>query len=118
MDAFETALTRAFAESHDEPADAGFTVNVAKTVAWRERLVQIRQLTQAVGMAAAGAAAVYGGVQLFQAQGNELMASFGLELARAHGAMAQASITTLLSEGLLTIAAIGGGVFAFRQARN
>ncbi|HWA00536.1 MAG TPA: hypothetical protein VG841_09515 [Caulobacterales bacterium] len=117
MDAFETALTRAFAEA-PEPEDAGFTVRVSRGVALREQTAKLRRLTQTVGIAAAGAAVVYGGVQMLAGVGPELMASLGLELARAHGAVAQTSMAVLLTEALLVVGAIGGGAAALRQARG
>lgn len=117
MDAFETALTRAFAEAH-EPEDAGFTVRVSKAVSLSERIAKLRIATQTLGVATAGAAVAYGVSQLLTGMGPELMASLGLELARAHGAVAQASFGALMTEALIVLAAIGGGVAALRQARG
>lgn len=113
MDAFETSLKAAFAEL-PEPEDTGFTAQVATRVAKRERSALFAQVTQRVGFAAAGAAIVYGASQLVQAMGPQLMATFGLELARAHGALSQATFTVGLTQVLVVAAALAGGAVAYR----
>jgi len=117
MDAFENALRVAFAEA-PEPADDGFAVAVAKRVSLRERLASARNAIQTIGLAIAGVATIYGGVQMVQNIGPEFLASAGLEFARAHGAMAQASMSAVLTGVLVAAAAVGGGALALRSARG
>jgi hypothetical protein len=133
MTDFNATLTRAFAEAH-EPADDGFSVNVGKAVARRENAGQAMQVTQAVGLATAGVAVFYGVGSVAQGMAPEFMASAGLEFARAHGAISQTpdlastaaswgqSLLRVASVGLTQImvvaAALGGGAYAMRNARQ
>ncbi|HWA50551.1 MAG TPA: hypothetical protein VG742_19940 [Dongiaceae bacterium] len=117
MDNFDAALKRAFAEA-PEPEDAGFTVHVAKRVAWSERIAQLHVAAQGMGLAAAGAAVAYGVVQMAQNAGPELLASLGLELVRAQGALAQASAGALMMGVLVVCGGLGAGAFAIRSARG
>jgi hypothetical protein len=130
MTEFNAVLTRAFAEAHDEPADDGFTVNVGQAVARREFGVKVRNATYAVGMAAAGAAICYGAYGFMSAFGQDFLASAGLEVARAHGAISNApsvesaaqgalqSIGAGLTQVLLVTAALAGGAVAYRSAQE
>ncbi|MES1200295.1 MAG: hypothetical protein ABUS57_02460 [Pseudomonadota bacterium] len=117
MDAFENTLKVAFAEA-PEPVDDGFAVGVAKRVSVRERLTVLRNGVQTFGIAIAAVAATYGGVQLVQNVAPEFLASAGLEFARAHGAIAQANMNTVLTAALLACAAVGGGALALRSAQG
>jgi len=82
MTDFDALLKRSFAEAH-EPADDGFVVNVGHAVAKREAGLKVRGYMQ-LGAVTIGAAAVSWGLYAFAgAFGQELMASIGLEVARA-----------------------------------
>lgn len=122
MDAFETSLRGAFAEL-PEPADEGFTAHVTQRVARRERFGVVGVLTQRVGMAAAAAATLYGAVQMLSAFAPQLMATLGLELARAHGALSSGTLDPAFGAAatqmlLITAAVIAGGTVAYRTANN
>jgi hypothetical protein len=129
MNDFDALLKRSFAEA-PEPADDGFTVKVERTVARRETALQMRNVLQGVGMAAAGAVALYGAYGLVSGFGQEIMASAGLEIARAHGAISSApslggaaqSLMQSLSAGmtqiLLIAAALAGGAVAYRSVQE
>lgn len=130
MSEFDALLTRAFAEAHDEPADDGFSVKVGQTVARREMASKVRGAAYAVGMAAAGAAILYGAYGLLTAFGQEFLATAGLEIARVHGAMAATpsvdsaaqgvaqSLGAGLTQILLVTAALAGGAVAYRSAQQ
>jgi hypothetical protein len=130
MNEFDAVLTRAFAEAHDEPADAGFTVNVGHAVARREFSNKIRSAVYATGMAAAGAAILYGAYAVASAFGQDFLATAGLEVARAHGAVsnapsvgaaAQGALQSLgagLTQVLLITAALAGGAVAYRSTQE
>jgi hypothetical protein len=130
MTEFNAMLTRAFAEAHDEPVDDGFSVNVGHAVARREFSNKLRNGAYAVGMAAAGAAICYGGYGIMSAFGQDLLATAGLEVARAHGAMSNApsvggaaqgmlqSLGAGLTQVLLIMGALAGGAVAYRSAQE
>lgn len=130
MNEFDAVLTRAFAEAHDEPVDDGFSVNVGHGVARRELNNKVRSGVYAVGMAAAGAAICYGAYGFMSAFGQDFLASAGLEVARAHGAISSApsvegaaqgvmqSIGAGLTQVLLITAALAGGAVAYRSAQE
>jgi hypothetical protein len=123
MDQFNATLKRAFAEA-PEPEDNGFTVRVSARVAKREREGLAWVLTQRVGFAAAGSAIALGAFQFVQAIGPQLMASLGLELARAHGAMSENTFSVSMDLGvgltqiLLVAAALAGGAAAYRAVQE
>ena len=130
MTDFDALLKRSFAEAH-EPVDDGFTVKIEHAVARREDALKVRNLTQTVGMATAGAALVYGAFAVYGAFGQEILATAGLEIARAHGAIASASsagspaqgILSSLSAGmtqimLMTAAALAGGAVVYRSTQE
>jgi hypothetical protein len=108
MTEFNAMLTRAFAEAHDEPADDGFAVQVSHAVARNERINKVRNAAYTVGMAAAGAAILYGAYGIASVFGQEFLASAGIELARAHGAVANAPSVGGAAQGLLS--SIGAGM--------
>jgi hypothetical protein len=130
MNDFDALLTRSFAEAHDEPADDGFSVNVGKAVARREGANKIRNAAYTVGMAAAGAAVLYGAYGIATAFGQEFLATAGLEVARAHGAMSNApsiggaaqgvvqSLGAGFTQILLVTAALAGGAVAYRATQE
>lgn len=130
MNDFDALLTRSFAEAHDEPADNGFSVQVGQAVARREFAAKVRNAAYTVGMGAAGAAVLYVAYGLVSAFGPELLASAGLEVARAHGALSSApsvggatqgmlqSMGTGLTQILLATAALAGGAVAYRSAQE
>jgi hypothetical protein len=130
MNDFNAMLTRSFAEAHDEPADDGFTVQVGQAVARRELENKIRNAAYTAGMAAAGAAVLYGAYGIASAFGQEFLASVGLEVARAHGALSETpsvsgaaqgfmqSIGAGLTQILLVTAALAGGAVAYRATQD
>ncbi len=132
MTDFDALLTRSFAEAHDEPVDDGFSVNVGHAVARRERALKIRNAIYSGGMAIAGAAVAYGIYAFSSAFGEQFMASAGLEIARAHGALSAApsSVSTsgfmqsiqalgaILPQMMLVTAALAGGAVAYRAAQQ
>lgn len=123
MNDFNATLKRAFAEAH-EPADDGFTVHVTHAVARRERSVLWLQNLQGLGIAAAAAAIVYGLMGAFGAFGMELMAGVGLEVARAHGAITEASsfnfatIAAGMTQLLFVAAGLAGGAVVYRATNQ
>lgn len=129
MTDFNALLTRSFAEA-DEPADDGFSVKVGHAVARSENALKVRNAAYTVGMAAAGAAILYGTYGLVSTFGQELMASAGLEVARAHGAISSAPSVTGAAQGLLQsmsagltqvlliTAALAGGAVAYRATQD
>ena len=129
MTEFNALLRRSFAEA-PEPADDGFTVKVGHAVARRETALQARAVLQGLGMAAAGAAALYGVYGFAAGFGQELLATAGLEVARAHGALSSApslsgvtqtlmqSLSVGMTQILLTAAALAGGAVAFRAVQE
>jgi hypothetical protein len=130
MNEFDAVLTRAFAEAHDEPADDGFAVNVGHAVARREAANKVRNAAYTAGMAAAGAAILYGAYGIVSAFGQEVLASAGLEVARAHGALSSAPSVGGAAQGfvqslgagftqiLLVTAAHAGGADAYRATQE
>ncbi len=133
MNEFDAVLKRAFAEA-PEPADDAFVVNVSHAVSRRERFAQLRNAAQTAGMAAAGAAVLYGLYGFVSAFGQEFLASAGLELARAHGALSAAptvgdaagqaqtalqSVSAgIMTQILLIMAALAGGAVAYRTIQQ
>lgn len=132
MTDFDALLKRSFAEAH-EPADDGFVVNVTTAVAHREASMKTRTYAQYCAMTVGLAAASWG---LYSAMGalgpigQEVMASFGLEVARAHaavstapdvGASAQSFVQSMgvgLTQILMVAAALAGGAVALRSTRD
>lgn len=129
MTEFDALMKREFATAA-EPADDGFSVRVGQVVARQEAAAKTRALAQNVGMAAAGAAICYGLYAFASAFGQEMMASVGLELARAHGALSTASSVDGAAQGLmqsmgagmtqilLATAALAGGAVAYRAQQD
>jgi hypothetical protein len=127
MNAFDTELKRAFAE-FDQPVDDGFSVAVTARVARRERLASAGAMGRQVAVGLACVALAFGGLELVRAVGPQLMASLGLELARAHGALSQAdgiqpsALLTAMSGGLtqilLAAATAVGGLAAYRAVQE
>jgi hypothetical protein len=130
MSEFDGMLTRAFAEAHDEPADDGFSVQVGQAVARRETANQVRNWAYRAGMAAAGVAVFYGGYGLVSALAPDLLATAGLEVARAHGAISEAPTISVAAQGILqalgagmtqimlVTAALAGGAVAYRSTQD
>ncbi|MCC6789134.1 MAG: hypothetical protein IT547_14970 [Hyphomonadaceae bacterium] len=132
MTDFDALLKRSFAEAH-EPADDGFVVNVTQAVAHREESMKVRSYVQygamMIGLAAVSWG-VYSMVGAFGPISQEIMASLGLEVARAHaavstapdvGASAQNFIQSMgvgLTLVLMFAAALAGGAVAIRASRD
>lgn len=130
MTDFDALLKRSFAEA-PEPVDDGFTVKIEHAVAHRETALKTRNLAQTVGFAAAGAALLYGGYAFYGAFGQEILASAGLEVARAHGALTTAPTVGGAAQGLfqsigagmtqillMTAAALAGGAVVYRTTQD
>jgi hypothetical protein len=116
MDAFETTLKRAFAEA-PEPVGDDFVFAVAGAVARHEKALQTRGVLEGIGMAAGATAVLYGIAQFAIGMAPDLMASAGLELARAHGTLADLGSFNLsagLTQVLLALGALGGGAVVYR----
>jgi hypothetical protein len=129
MTDFNALLTRSFAEA-GEPADNGFSVSVSARVARRVSDQKLRSFAQGLGLAAAGAAIVYAGVGFMLGGGQDVLATAGLEVARAHDAIAEApdlsnvgqgmlqSLGVGLTQILLAAAALVGGAVAYRASQE
>ncbi len=129
MTDFDALLTRSFAEA-EEPADNGFSVQVSRRVARRVSDYKLRSFAQGLGLAAAGAVVVYAGVSFMMGEGQDLLATAGLEVARAHDAIAEAPDLSNLGQGmlqslgigltqiLLAAAALVGGAVAYRATQD
>ena len=132
MTDFDALLKRSFAEAH-EPADDGFVVNVTAAVAHREASMKARTYVQ-YGAMTIGLAAVswglYSALGALGPIGQEMMASLGLEVARAHAAVSTApdvsasaqnfaqSMGVGLTQILMVAAALAGGAVALRSTRE
>jgi hypothetical protein len=135
MSEFDALLKRSFAEAHD-PADDGFSVNVAHKVARSEKALQLRTHFQNIGMAIGGAAVAYGVYAFVGAFGQDLLATAGLEVARLHGSMSAAPVADAagdaagatqgmlrsmgagLTQVLLFAGVLAGGAVALRSSRQ
>jgi|GEM_PF-2121474 len=130
MTDFDALLKRSFAEA-PEPVDDGFTVKIEHAVVRRENALKVRNLAQTVGFAAAGAALVYGGFAVYGTLGQEVLASAGLEVARAHSAISSAPSIGSAAQGflqslgtgmtqmmLMTAAALAGGAVVYRTTQE
>ena len=126
MSEFDALLKRAFAESHDEPVDDGFSVAVTRSVAGSERAAKIRSYAQTGAMAIAGAAILYGVYGVLQQFAPQLLDQAGLQVARAHGVLTTAPLATglmrsfgpALPQMLLMLGALAGGAVAYRQTQD
>ena len=130
MTDFDALLRRSFAEAHDEPADDGFSVNVGHAVARRETALKIRNAFQIAGALVACGALSYGGYSALTALAPEALATAGLEVARAHGAISNAPSLGGMAQGLLqslsagtqillmTTFALAGGAVAYRVSQD
>ena len=130
MTDFDALLKRSFAEAHDEPADDGFSVNVAHGVARRETALKIRNAFQVGAVLIACGALSYGGYTALSTLAPEAMATAGLEVARVHGAIsntpslggvAQTLLQTLsagVTQLLLITCALAGGAVAYRVSQD
>lgn len=133
MSDFNSLLTRAFAEA-PEPADDVFVVKVSAVVAKRERMSKAITAAQICGWTIGAVAAAYGVWSIALMFAPQMMASFGLEIARAHGALSEAPIVASqassvgaswlnslgagLTQILLVTGALVGGAVAYRSARD
>lgn len=130
MTELDTILKRAFAEA-DEPIDNGFSVRVGAAVARRERAGEMRAAVHAIGLGVAGVTVLYALFPLLWSFAQDFLVSFGLEVARAQGALntevplvanqAQGWLQATsagLTQVLLIMAALAGGAVAYRAARD
>jgi hypothetical protein len=123
MDAFDATLKRAFAEA-SEPVDDGFSAGVSFAVARGEKAFVNRTIVQGVLMAAAAVAVGYGLYLFFQALGPQIMASVGLEFARAYGALGSgagfdlATMGAGLTQIMLVMGALAGGAVLYRNSQT
>ena len=129
MTDFDALLKRSFAEAH-EPADDGFSVAVGRGVARREATAKVRNAFQIAGVTLACGALAYGAYAVMSTLGQEVAASAGLEIARAHGAISNApsiggaaqnvlqSMGAGMTQILLVMAARAGGTVAYRASQD
>jgi Ethanolamine utilization protein EutJ (predicted chaperonin) len=130
MSDFDALLKRSFAEA-PEPVDNGFTVRITHAVEVHEKAATARQVVWGVTMAVAGTAIAAGLSQIASVFAPELMASVGLEVARAHAALTSAPDFQAATQGVvqslgmgmtqvLLIAAMlaAGGAVAYRTVRE
>jgi hypothetical protein len=123
MDAFDATLKRAFAEA-SEPVDDGFSEGVSFAVARGEKAFVNRTIVQALLLAAAAIATGYGLLVFLQAVGPQIMASLGLELARAYGALGNGGGPDLTIPGvglvqiMLVMSVVAGGAALYRNSQN
>ena len=117
---FNATLTRAFAEA-SEPADESFVLAVSGAVARKERMAGALAWAQVIGLAIGAMAVATGVFMIFQPMLPELMASAGLSLAQAHGAVVNAQTANLSSAGaagltqlLFVVVALAGGAAVYR----
>ncbi|MEQ1709270.1 MAG: hypothetical protein ABL864_13160 [Terricaulis sp.] len=130
MTELDTILKRAFAEA-DEPIDNGFSVRVGAAVARRERAGEMRAAVHAIGLGVAGVTVLCALFPLLWSFAQDFLVSFGLEVARAQGALntevplvanqAQGWLQATsagLTQVLLIMAALAGGAVAYRASRD
>lgn len=130
MTELDTILKRAFAEA-DEPIDNGFSVRVGAAVARQERAGAMRAAIHTIGLGIAGATVLYALFPLLWGFAQDFLVSFGLEIARAQGALnSEVPVVTNQAQGwlqaasagltqvLLITAALAGGAVAYRAARD
>jgi hypothetical protein len=129
MTDFDAFLKRSFAEAH-EPVDDAFTARVAHGVARHEAALKSRAVFQVTAVTLACGALAYGAYALLAAFGQDVMATAGLEVARAHGAISNAPSVGGAAQGLLQsmgagatqilliTAALAGGAVAYRVSQD
>lgn len=133
MSNFDALLKSSFAEI-EEPADAGFSVNVSHGVARVERAAKVRNAAQIAGVLAAAAATAWGLYAVAGAFGQDLLAVAGAELARLQNAISSGpsmsaaaetageglmqSLGLGLTHILLATGALVGGAVAYRAAQD
>ena len=123
MTEFDTLLKRGFAEAH-EPADDGFSGNVAHGVARHENAAKIRNAAQTGAWAIAGAAVLYGLYGMVMTFAPDILASVGFGVVRAQaaingpGADMMRSLSAGLTQILLITGAIAGGLVAYRATQE
>ena len=121
MNDVNATLTRAFAQAA-EPADDGFSLRVAEAVRRREKAALWLLGAQGLAFALAAVAIALGAFAVLGAAGPSLSAWFWLEVARAHGAVSQASINlgswaAGLTPFLFLAGAAAGGALVYRSAQ-
>lgn len=120
MTDFDALLKRSFAEA-PEPADDGFSVRVGAAVDKRERMAKAMGVLNVGGTLVGALAAAWGGLMIVQGAAPEVLATLGLELARAHGAVSASPSVNLsamaggLSQFLLVMGSLAGGVLVYRN---
>lgn len=133
MTNFDALLKSSFAEI-EEPADAGFSVNVSHGVARMERAAKARAWTQNVGMVVGAAATVWGLYSVAGVFGQDLVAAAGLEFAQLQDAISSGPSVSAAAETagqglmqslgmgmtqiLLATGALVGGAVAYRAAQD
>ncbi|HVK82415.1 MAG TPA: hypothetical protein VM915_17580 [Verrucomicrobiae bacterium] len=133
MSDFNALLKSSFAEM-EEPADAGFSVNVGHGVARVERAAKVRALTQTVGMMAGAAATAWGLYSVAGVFGQDMLVAAGLEVSRWQAALSSGPQMSVAAETagqgllqslglgmtqiLLATGALVGGAVAYRAAQD
>ena len=124
MSEFDALLKRSFAEAH-EPADDGFSVQVERAVARQEAVNRLRNGVQTAGLAIAGAAVLYGLYGMVLSFTPDIMTSVGFGVARARAVIGggpaedlMRSVTAMLPQIMLVVAALTGGAVAYRATQD
>lgn len=133
MSDFNALLKSSFAEI-EEPADAGFSVNVSHGVARVERAAKVRSWTQTVGVMAGAAATAWGLYSVVGVFAPDIIAAGSLEAARLQNAISSGpqlsaaaetagvglmqSIGLGMTQILLATGALVGGAVAYKAAQD
>lgn len=133
MSDFNALLKSSFAEM-EEPADAGFSVNVGHGVARVERAAKVRNATQVVGVMAGAAATAWGLYSVAGVFGQDLLVAASIEVARLQNALSSGPQMSVAAETagqgllqslglgmtqiLLATGALVGGAVAYRAAQD
>ncbi|MBS0384150.1 MAG: hypothetical protein JSS00_02235 [Proteobacteria bacterium] len=123
MSDFDALLKRSFAEAH-EPADDGFSIQVSHAVARNERVARIRNAAQSGAWAVAAAAILFGLYGLAMNIAPDVLTSLGFGISRAHdvisgpGANAMQTLSAGMTQILLVVGAIAGGLVAYRATQE
>lgn len=132
MNDFDSLLKRSFATA-EEPADEGFSVTVSRAVSHRERRRKAAAGAHTLASAVAVVLVVYCGFSVAMGLGlDNLLSAAADQVGEARGALAQAeapssgalvqsmtqAVGASLSQVLLLVAVLAGGLFAYRSAQD
>ena len=123
MTDFDALLKRSFAQAH-EPADDGFSVQVAHGVARSERALRVRNAFQTGAWTIAGGAVLFGVYGIAMNIAPEVLTGLGFGMSRAHEALSGPGVSMMQSVGagmtqiLLAAGALAGGLVAYRATQQ